>query len=221
LDTSGAFSEILRISTIPTAAGGIDCVAVDSGRNLYVNDINKHSAYVFKWDGKGYVDPEEIASGVTGPKKGFAIAPSGEVFVAVMGPVNQGWIAKRGVDGKETSFPVKGMPISIALGPDGNIYIPFSATSTIAVYKPDGTLTGEIPFVSEDQSVSDVLIDKNGTIHLAFFHTGKILRMRLKDNGWQSEFLPETFGTPGGIAMDSRGRIYVSDFDGNSIEVVY
>jgi streptogramin lyase len=154
-------------------------------------------------------------------KKGFAVANSGDVFVAVMGSPNQGWIARREVSGKETFFPVEGMPIWIAAGPDGNIYVPRAATATVVVYRPDGIIAREIPHNIKDSSVCDILVDKDGVIYLASFHTGKVLRIGFSGSLWRAEFLSPTFGTPGGIAMDSHGRLYVSDFAGNSIDVVY
>jgi hypothetical protein len=111
LDRAGGFAEILRISSSPTAVAGVDCLAVDKQKNLYVNDVSKQSAFKFSWDGERYVNPEAIAKSVPGAKKGFAVADSGEVFVAVMGPPNQGWIVRRAVNGTEALFPVKGMPI--------------------------------------------------------------------------------------------------------------
>jgi hypothetical protein len=146
LDKQGGFTEILRLSGSPMAVAGIDCLAVDAKKNLYVNDVSKHSAFVFSWDGKGYANPVEVGKSVVGTKKSFAIGDSGEVFLAVMGPPNQGWIVRRRLDGRETSFAVNGMPIWIAAGPDGNLYVPITATSTVLVYQPDGTLTAEIPF---------------------------------------------------------------------------
>jgi hypothetical protein len=53
------------------------------------------------------------------------------------------------------------------------------------------------------------------------YHTGKILRIGFSGSLWRTEFLSPTFGTPGGIALDSRRRLYVSDFGGNSIDVIY
>ncbi|MGB7024047.1 MAG: hypothetical protein WBD73_09635 [Candidatus Acidiferrales bacterium] len=220
LDKSGRFAEVIRISSSPRSVAGIDCLAVDAHRNVYVNDVSKHAAFKFEWDGKGYVNPIEIAKSIDGTKKSIALAPSGEIFIAVMGPPNQGWIVRRGSDGNENSFPINGMPIYLAAGPDGNLYVPIGATSNILIYRPDGTLAGEIPYQIKD-SVSDVLVSKDGGIYLAFFQAGKILRIGFENQLRREEFLPHAFGKPGGIALDSRGRLYVSDFAGNSIDIVY
>ena len=221
LDRTGVFSEILRISSSPRAAAGIDCLAVDVHKNLYVNDVSKQAAFKFSWDGRKYVNPIEVAAAVTGAKKGFAVMDSGDVFVAVMGSPSRGWIVRREVNGKETVFPVRGTPIWLAAGTDGNIYVPFADTATVVAYRPDGTVAEEIPYNIKDSSVCDILVDKDSVIYMPLFHTGRVLRIGFGGVLWQAEFLPQTFGTPGGIAMDSHGRLYVSDFTGNSIDVVY
>jgi DNA-binding beta-propeller fold protein YncE len=221
LDKAGGFHEVVRISTSPRAASGIDCLAVDTNKNLYVNDVSKRAAFKFEWDGSAYANPTEIASIASGAKKGIAVSDSGEVFVAVMGPPNQGWIVRRDGHGQETSFPVGEMPIWLAVGPSGNVYVPIAARSSIFVYRPDGVLVEEIPHHVTNSSASDILIDKDGVIHLAFFNNGKILRISYINALWHVEFLPQEFGTPGGIAMDSHGRLYVSDFATDSIDVVY
>jgi uncharacterized protein (TIGR02391 family) len=221
LDKTGVLDEVLRISSSPRAAAGIDSLALDEAKNLYVNDVSKRAAFKFEWDGKMYANPIEIGKSVDGPKKSLAVAASGDVFVAVMGPPGQGWIVRRQIGGQESTFPVKGMPIWLASGPDGNIYVPVAANACILVYRPDGALIDQIPYQVNESSVCDILVDKDRAIYLAFFHTGKILRIGYDAPLWRAEFLPHRFGTPGGIAKDSRGRLYVSDFGGDSIDVVY
>src|SRR6202044_3669150 len=87
--------------------------------------------------------------------------------------------------------------------------------------RPDGTLVEEIPHHIKDSTVCDVFIGNDGAIYLLFFHTGRILRINKSNRLWHAEFLPHQFGTPGGSAMDSRGRLYVSNFGGDAIYVVY
>ena len=221
LDKTGAFAEVVRISSSPRGFPGIDCLCLDTDKNLYVNDVSKRSAFKFEWNGKAYENPIQIAGTLAGAKKGIAVANSGDVFVAVMGSPGQGWIVRREIDGKETSFPTKGMPIWLAAGPDGNIYVPIVASSSILIYQPDGALVGEIPHQFKDAGISDILVSADGAVYLGFFHAGRILRISYKTPLWHAELLPQHFGTPGGIAMDSRGRLYVSDSAGNSIDVVY
>ena len=151
----------------------------------------------------------------------MAIAKDGTAFVAVMGAPGQGWIVRREKDGKERSFPVNGMPIWLALGPENNLYVPIASESVIRVYRPEGEMVQEIPHYITDASMSDIVIAPDSSIYLAFFHSGKILQIRYSDPLWHAEFLAPKFGTPGGIAMDSGGRLFVSDSAGDTIDVVY
>jgi streptogramin lyase len=183
--------------------------------------VSKAAAYKFEWDGTSYVNPQEIAKTVSGPKKSIAINKAGDVFVAVMGAPGQGRIARIEKNGQESSFPVRGMPIWLAAGPKGYVYVPIAADALILVYRADGTLEEEIPYQVKEGGVSDILIAPDGSIYLAFFHSGQILRISYSAPLWHAEYLPYNFGTPGGIAMDSRGRLYVSDFTGNAIDVIY
>jgi len=220
LDKSGNFEEAVRLSRSDRTPSNIDCLAVDDTGGLYVNDLSRHAAFKFHWDGKAFVNPIEIGTVVKGPKKSFAIAPSGDVFIAVMGPPGQGWIIRRSKEGNESFFPSSGMAIWLAVGPDGNVYVPDVARSTIVVYQPDGAPKLEIPYNLRD-SPADIAIDAEGTIYLAFFKTGRILKIFYHAPLWRTEFFPDSFGIPGGIAVDSQKRVYVSDFEGDSISVVY
>jgi hypothetical protein len=42
-----------------------------------------------------------------------------------------------------------------------------------------------------------------------------------EESGIKSELIAEGFQAPGGLAMDSQGHIYISNFSGNSIDIVY
>ena len=219
LDKSGGFEEVLRIPVRPGAVAYIDCLAVDRKKNLYVNDIARRAVFKFEWDGKAYVNSTEVARTLSGPKKSIEISATGDVFVTVMGPPGQGWIVRQGTNGEESSFAVKGMPTSLALDSEDNIYVPPVGGSSVLVYRPDGTLIKEIPYEIED-SVCDILVGSDGSIYLACFR-GRIMRITGTEPNWHIDVLPGHFGNLGGIAMDSRGRLYVSDFAGDSIHVLF
>jgi DNA-binding beta-propeller fold protein YncE len=221
LDKGGAFEEVVRLSSNARVPPIIDCLALDANQNLYLNDIVRQTAFKFAWNGNEFVQPIEIGTTVNGPKKSIAIDQSGEIFIAVMGPPGQGWVIRRTKDGKESAFPTLGTAIWLTAGPDGNLYVPINDRSSILVYRSDGTLVEEIPYNVSNDSPCDIAIDSGGTIYLAFFRTGRILRISYQDPLWHTEFLQYTFATPGGIAIDSRKRLYVSEFGGDSIHVIY
>lgn len=220
LDRDGKFSEVVKVSTQPMRASYIDCIAVDRQKHLYVSDILR-GVFRFEWNGSVYERPTLFADIVTGPKKSIAVSDSGDIFVAVMGPPGRGWVIRQAADGRKTFFEVDGMTIWLATGPDGNIYIPVAGGSHILVYTPNGVLVERIPHQAQSQSVCDIQIAPDGTIYMACFATGRIMRISGGKQNRSIQTLPHGFGTPGGIALDSHGRLYVSDFAGDSISVVY
>jgi hypothetical protein len=73
----------------------------------------------------------------------------------------------------------------------------------------------------ETDGVADLARHPDGEIYIALFRSGRIRRL---SKSWRSkppEYVPGWFGTPGGIALAPNGRIYVSNFAGNEIFLVY
>jgi hypothetical protein len=66
--------------------------------------------------------------------------------------------------------------------------------------------TDEIPY-NMNEGIIDIAFGRDGDIYLAFFQTGRILRIACRSLLWHTEFLPGAFGNPGGVAVDSRGRL--------------
>ncbi len=108
------------------------------------------------------------------------------------------------------------MAIYLALDQQGNIYTPSQITKAIHVYNREGTVINTIQD-AVPESPSDILIDQDGAIYLPFFYSGKVLKVTLTKGTEKATYIAEGFRTPGGIAMDSKGRLYVSNFDGNPI----
>lgn len=218
---SGGLQEVVRLSLPETAAYGIDCIAIDSNRNLYVSDIEKRVCLRFPWSGANYASPEIIASIVEGPKKGIVVDSTGNVFVAVMGPgVNNGRIVHVQPNGTETFFPTRDMAIYLALDSAGNILTPSRTERAVHVYNRSGELINSIVHDVADAE-SDILADQAGAIYLPFFHSGKVLKITEEETGVRSELVAEGFQNPGGIARDSLGHLYVSNFGGNTIDMIY
>jgi Protein of unknown function (Hypoth_ymh) len=218
---AGGLQEVVRLSLPETAAYGIDCIAIDSNRNLYVSDIEKRVCLRFPWTGTNYATPEIIASIVPGPKKGIVVDSTGNIFVAVMGPgIRDGRIVHVKPNGTETFFPTRDMAIYLALDSAGNILTPSRNERAIHVYNRSGELINSIVHDVADAE-SDILADQTGAIYLPFFHSGKLLKITEEEGGIRSELIAEGFQNPGGIARDSRGRLYVSNFGGNTIEMIY
>ena len=214
---SGGFEEIVRLPELEMMPYGIDCIAVDKDRNLYVNDLSTGGCLRFGWDGKHYKSPVSIGTAIHGSKKSIVVDQQGHVFIAVMGSEpGRGSIVHIEPDGSESNFPTRDMAIYLALDQEGNIYTPSQNTKAIHVYNREGTLINTIPD-AVPESPTDILIDQGGAIYLPFFYSGKVLKVTLAKGIPTATYIADGFRTPGGIAMDSQGRLYVSNFDGNPI----
>ncbi len=213
----GGFEELIRLPELEMMPYGIDCIAVDKDRNLYVNDLSTGGCLRFRWDGKRYKNPVLIGTVIHGTKKSIVVDQQGHVFVAVMGgEPGRGYIIHIEPDGSESYFPTNDTAIYLALDQQGNIYTPSQSARAIHVYNREGTLINTIPDVVKE-SPSDILIDRNGAIYMPFFYSGKVLKIVLTESSPIVTLIAEGFRTPGGTAIDSQGRLYVSNFEGNPI----
>ncbi len=215
----GTFSTVLQLAVRPTTVHAISCIAVDQMRRLYVNDLSRNACHRFEWDGAQYVNGARLAGNIPGSKQSIATNDKGQIFIALMGP-HTGWIARIDPDGSEAVFPTRYTAIHLALDKDDHVYVSNAANRSIDVFDLSGRLIEEMVH-GEDDSVSDLARDPNGDIYVALFRSGRIRRL---SKAWRSnppEYVPGSFGTPGGIALAPRGRIYVSNFAGNEIFLVY
>ena len=218
----GGLEEVVQNAVPETNATGIDCIAVGADKTLYVNDINRSGCFRLRWDGKKYRNSESIANCVNGAKKGIAVDNAGHVFVAVMGPGQgeQGYVIHVEPNGTESYFRTNGMAICIAIGPGGNLYLPSAVGKAINVYDRSGALLNAIPF-DRAGDASDILVDDAGVIYLPLFNSGELAKITDGAANPRHEVIGTGFQNPGGIAMDSRKRLFVSNFEGDSIDVIF
>jgi sugar lactone lactonase YvrE len=119
-----------------------------------------------------------------------------------------GYIIRVQPDGSEDAIRTRDTTISVAVGPNGLIYTTSANERAVHVDQPDGEFVETIPHGIAD-SPADLIVDSTGTIYLPFFSSGKLLRI-FSGQPSQVIFVAEELGTPGGIAMDSRGaNLYV------------
>jgi uncharacterized protein (TIGR02391 family) len=222
LDKLGVIEKVVTINNPNEQPYGIDCIAVGSNRELYVNYTGKEGILKFEWDGKKYGQSIEMGASVCGPKKGIIIGNDGAVYVAVMGRPNKGKILCILPDGTESSFDTLDMPIHIAFDQNGNICIPSNKDRAIHIYKTNGEVVKKVPYDSSD-SVSDIIVDSKGVIYLTMFYSGTLIAVSNKEGSFCTETIANGFNTPCGIAMDSSEKIYISNFSGdsNSIDKIY
>ncbi len=217
----GGFQEVIRVPIPDTYPFGIDCIAIDSKRNLYANNIVKQACLRFSWDGKKYGSPQTFATVVKGNKNSIVLDPEGHIFVAVVASTGgNGYIIHVAPDGKEEFFPTLDAPIYLALDRQGNIYTPSRNERAIHVYTRNGEFVRKV-YHGIEGGESDIFIDLAGAIYLPFFYSGQLYKFVVEESQTKSELIAEGFQAPGGLAMDSQGHIYISNFGGNSIDIVY
>lgn len=211
LNRSGGLDEVVRIVIDDAQPTGLDCVCVDNHRNLIASTPYKEHCLRFEWNGSSYGTPMPVGQSVPGTKKAIAAAQDGTLFIAVM----TGSIIRVRSDGSEDAFHTRDSTINVTVGPNGLIYTTSTNERAVHVYQPDGKFVETIPHGIAD-SPADLFVDSAGTIYLPFFNSGKLLQI---SSGQLSQvtFIAEELGNPGGIAMDSKGRIYMSDFSGDVI----
>jgi DNA-binding beta-propeller fold protein YncE len=217
---AGGFHEVLRIPVDEKSAYAIDCLVVDKHCNIYVNDVSRGICFRCPWDGQKYANLEVIGNVVNGTKKSIIVDSMGNVFIAVMSGVGTGAVVHIDPSGKEVFFPTRDVPIYLAFDPQGNLLIPSRQECAIHIYSRTGELLNVVPHGVSDAECG-ILVDKAGAIYLPFFYNGRILKITHYESDTQTEWIAEGFQNPGGIAMDSQGHIYVSNFSGNSIDIVY
>jgi sugar lactone lactonase YvrE len=152
--------------------------------------------------------------------KGIAVSSDGHVYVTVMGSGDQGYVIDVHPDGKEVPFQLRETAVVIALRKDGRLVVPASSRAALDVYEPDGTFAGTIPHGIGD-SVSDIVVSPNDEVFIPFFGSGKLLRLVGDESAHQVSVVAEGLGTPGGIAMDRNGHLYISDFASDKITILY
>src|SRR3990170_8854847 len=198
-------------------------VAVHRGR-LYVTDSGNARILVFRLDGRLVssigVSPAEKGDRRTKRRPltypvGVAVSSAGDVYVA---DVKGGGVRVFSPDGRpiKTIRPPKGTfrPLGLTFDQEGRLYVADGAGGRVLVFDRKGTLLeglaqGELDYPN------GIAFDGNELL-VADSNNGRILRFadaRGKPNrvDWAGAGERRTLLLPRGIAVDTKGRLYVSD----------
>ncbi len=121
------------------------------------------------------------------------------------------------------------LPLQVATGPDGTVYVVDGGNFRVQAFNPDGTFKmtfGAIGTRSGQFSrPKGITVDSNGNIYVVdssfsnfqIFNSAGQLLMHIGENGFKGE--PATYVLPTGIAVDEDDRIYVVDQFYRRVEV--
>jgi DNA-binding beta-propeller fold protein YncE len=164
-----------------------------------------------------------LAPGSLNSPRGLAVAPNGDVYVADLG---NGRVSVYGADGafkfvfgKLGAEPGKAKegqfnePSSVAVGPDGSVYVADTWNQRVQKFDAKGKYLSEID--DGFYSPRNVAVDRAGNLYVA--DTGHSQVKVLDPSGHEIKVLGGLGGGGGefkevfGVAVNSRGEIFVAD----------
>jgi tripartite motif-containing protein 71 len=189
-------------------------VAIDANDNIYVLDTLNYRVQKFMADGT-YISQW----GVKGRGDGQFLFPIG-IAVDMQGNVTvtdeeTGVIQKFDSNGKFLSKLNQqdfggGHLGPLAIGADGTMYVADNYRTRFIIFK-DGIYTGE---VNVEQESWNMRVDSKGNIFVV--SEGLVVKY---DSSGKHVYRFTGLKTPGAVAVDANGLIYISDIDTNTVKV--
>jgi glucose/arabinose dehydrogenase/sugar lactone lactonase YvrE len=204
------------------------CIGPDG--NAYVTCIGEFGK---KGDGTVVVikggKAVELATGLDDPKGIIFVAPAKAFFVADVDKVIRIDLSgKTSVWKKAEDFPAKPLFLNdIESDGKGNIFVSDSGEFGEGGLKGKGAKIFRVPVFGKptvlvDEEKSPLIKGTNGLrlvseyhLDVLDFHTGELLRVRLKDG--KTEKVAEGFGGGDGLAVDHWGRLFLSDWKNGKV----
>ena len=152
---------------------------------------------------------------------GIALDAAGNVYVSSDKPGGYA-INKYLPDGSFSVFATSGLkgPHALVFDKAGNLYVTNAVADTIEMFTPDGV--GSVFADANDGLMNpvDLVFDASGNLFVTNayggpFGTGSVEMIAL--DGTATVFADTGFSTAYGLAIDSAGNIYVSNFAGNTV----
>jgi sugar lactone lactonase YvrE len=198
---------------------GTEGLAIADDGTVYYSQ----SGHVGRWvpGGAGPVDDWVALSG-TSTVWGMAITGDGLLYVATPAASPSAGIIWR-IDTTAATpsatmfYPSAGRPNGLTLGPDGGLY--YGDFAGGHVYRLDSSGNRTTVTDTTIQAPNGVLFDDDGTLLVARYQAGDVLRLTL--DAAYSETARGTAGSgagnPDGLARDDQGRYYVTDNGGGEV----
>ncbi len=153
---------------------------------------------------------------------GLVFDKAGNLYVSSDDPAAYA-IEKIAPDGSVSVFATSGLngPHALVFDSAGNLYVANAVGNTIEKFTPDGVAT---EFANEDDGLAtplDLVFDASGNLYSSNAHGGPAHGgsiIRFTPDGVGSVFADSGFNLAYGLALDSAGNLYVSNYVSSTIE---
>jgi hypothetical protein len=216
---TGGVEAVISLARNSNAPQGIDCLHISSSGRLFVNTIGMESIQVFDLQRGTYEPSKLLGASREGVKK--CVGSFGkDVFIGGMSrQARTGFIITASENGGERSFATRRCVIYLSIDNTGNLYTTDNSANGIDVYSPDGILVHTIAYPSRE-SAGPVILDDSGRVYIGT-RAGNIWRLKRKGAAWDYQQIASGLGFVAGLAIDSRGHLFASDFESGRISMIY
>ncbi len=194
-------------ATVLEGTDGLVQVALDDDGNLYA--ANETTDRVVKVPADG-TPQSTVYVGTSGSDpEGVAIADDGTVYVSL----RSAGLVRIDPDGTQTSLPT-GLSDNrqIALDSLGNVYVPSSLDSRIAVVPAAGT---PVTYLDGFTDPTAVAIDTAGDLYASQYSTGEVVKVALPEG--THTVIATGLAAPSGLDLDAIDNLYVTEADADQV----
>jgi hypothetical protein len=219
IQREGGTRAILSLARQSNAPQGIDCLHLADDGRLFVNSIGMNAIQAFEKH-NGIYEPTRLLGGSRdGPKKCVA-SLSGTTFIGGMARQDRtGFVIIAPPAAEELSFSTRRLVIYLCVDETGNIYTTDNSAAGVDVYSPSGQLVETIAY-PPGEAAGPLLFDGAHRLHIGTA-SGSIWRLVRRGSAWEHVLIARGLGQISGLAIDSRGYIFASDFTTGRISMIY